>query len=219
MPKEKAQNRSGTDWAESGKDMAEFAARMVPWIGQPIKNVLNGISIGQKMPRVNDLLEGVINEIIDFRSELSELYVKTDDFGKFLDNILRIAADERVDEKRNIYKNFLLDAIKSPCEPFDRQLELLQSLKELRGDHLRLLGVLLEPMRPDVLHSTTLFKLLHKNLPDLPHDRIEGLHSQLVELKVIKSSDSDKTVRPGSPNPANCLTPLGQRLVRLINLP
>jgi len=67
----------------------------------------------------------------DFKSEASEQYVKTEDFEELLENALRKASEERYEEKRRIFANFLIGAIESPGESYDEQIRFLRVLEEL----------------------------------------------------------------------------------------
>lgn len=80
---------------ETVLDVAAFVSSAVPWVGGPISNVLQGMSLGRKLARVREVLEGVVQDLQNFRSEVSEKYVKTDEFEELLERTLRQAAEER----------------------------------------------------------------------------------------------------------------------------
>lgn len=66
-------------------DIATLVTSAVPWIGGPVSNVLGGISTGRKIQRAHQLLTGLTVELKDFKSEVFEDYVKTEDFEDLLE--------------------------------------------------------------------------------------------------------------------------------------
>lgn len=87
---------------ETALDIAAFVGSAVPWIGGPVSNVLGGMSVGRKLGRVREVLEGLATGLANFQSEVSEKYVRTDEFEDLLEQTLRRAADERAEEKRRL---------------------------------------------------------------------------------------------------------------------
>lgn len=131
--------RSGT---EVVLDISSFISSAVPWIGGPVSNVLSGISFGRKISRVKEVLEGIANDLRNFKSEVSETYVKTEEFEELLENTLRNVAEERNEERRRIYKAFIVGTIKSPGQSYDEQVRFLRILEDIQGDHIRILEAL-----------------------------------------------------------------------------
>lgn len=128
------------DSGDTALDVAAFVASAAPWIGGPISNVLGGISTGRKFKRVSEALHGLAEDLRNFKSEVSEKYVKTEDFEELLEETLRRIATERAEEKRRVYRQFLVESIKNPGPPYDEQLRLLRTLEQIQPAHL---GVLL----------------------------------------------------------------------------
>ena len=97
-------------------------ASLVPsWLGAPISNVLGGLSVGRKINRVSEVIQGLSEDLRDFKSEASQTYVKTEEFEELLENVLRKAAEERIDEKRRLLREFLVSGIKHPGRTYDEQ--------------------------------------------------------------------------------------------------
>ncbi len=173
-----------TTTAETALDVAAFVGSAIPWIGGPVSNVLGGMSAGRRMARVREVLEGLVEDLTDFKSEVSEEYVKTEDFEELLEQALRRAADERSEEKRGIYKSFLSYAIESPGEPYDEQIRFLRTLEAIQADHIRVLrGLSMEPsLNPGSMGSPN--QTLCKRLPDFNEERIAELIAQLNDMRV-----------------------------------
>ena len=66
------------------------------------------------MNRVTEVLQGLANELRDFKSEASEKYIKTEEFEELLENVLRKIAEERNEDKRRLLRSFLVEEIEHP---------------------------------------------------------------------------------------------------------
>ena len=138
MSKDNSKLVPKTSKAETAIDVAAFVGSAVPWIGGPVSN-----------ERVREVLEGLSSDLADFKSEISEEYVKTEDFEELLEQTLKRAADERNESKRKIYRAFLTNAIESPGELYDDQIRFLRTLEELQPDHLLVIRALSQSPDPD----------------------------------------------------------------------
>jgi hypothetical protein len=156
----------------------------VPWIGGPVSSVLNGLGVQRRFERIQGVLEGMTQDLRDFRSDVSENYVKTDDFQELLEKTLRQAAEERNDSKRRLYKDFLVGATKSPGSSFDEQVRFLKTLEQIDPDHVRVLHALLaDPVdAPSITGSPR--QTLMRRLPGLSADRITELVNGVDDLRL-----------------------------------
>jgi len=202
---------------ETALDVAAFVGSAVPWIGGPVSNVLGGMSLGRKLSRVREVLLGLASGLSEFKSEVSEKYVKADEFEELLEQTLKRAAEERDEEKRRIYRTFLTDAIKSPGEPYDEQIRFLRTLEELQPDHLRLLRALSQAPDPNPSMMGSPNQTLRRRLPELDETRIGDLISQLNGLRVTNLTSLKVTMTGhGAEDLRHSVTPYGQRFLRYI---
>ncbi len=203
--------------AETALDVASFVGSAVPWIGGPVGNVLGGISTGRKIARVREVLEGLVTDLTQFKSDASEQYVKTEDFEELLEHALRKAADERHEEKRQIYRSFLSQAIKSPGEPYDEQIRFLNTLEQLQPDHLKIIRAFAQQPKSDPGMMGSPLQTLRQRLPEMDETRIEDLVSQLNDMRVTGQT-SLKTMMTGSgaENLQLSITQYGQRFLKFI---
>jgi hypothetical protein len=217
MPENRKDLIPATTKTETALDVAAFVGSAVPWIGGPVSNVLSGMSLGRKFARVREVLEGLTSDLSDFKSEVSEKYVKTEDFEELLEQTLKRAADERNEEKRQIYRYFLTNAIESPGEPYDEQIRFLRTLEELQPDHLKVLRALSKPPDPDPGMMGSPDQTLRQRLPDLEGKRIEELITQLNDLRVTNMT-SLKTMMTGrgAADLRHSITSYGQRFMQYI---
>ena len=217
MPEDSKDLIPATTKAETALDVAAFVGSAVPWIGGPVSNVLSGMSSGRKFARVREVLEGLTSDLSDFKSEVSEEYVKTEDFEELLEQTLRRSADERNQEKRQIYRSFLTNAIESPGEPYDEQIRFLRTLEELKPDHLKVLRALSKTPDPDPGMMGSPNQTLRQRLPELEEKRIEELITQLNDLRVTNMT-SLKTMMTGrgAADLRHSITSYGQRFMQYI---
>lgn len=204
--------------AETALDVIALVTSIAPWIGSPVSLVLSGMSVNRKLGRIREVLKGVAEELKDFKSEASEAYVKTEEFEELLERTLRQAADERDEEKRRIYKNFLIGAIESPGEPYDEQIRFLRTIEEIQPDHIKVLRAMnQEPPAEPTFYMGAPASVLHNRLPDIPEDRLKDLVSQLNDLR-ITSAGSLNTLMSGhgAENLRSFITPYGQRFLRFL---
>ena len=203
--------------AETALDIAAFVGSAIPWIGGPVSNVLSGLSLGRKLSRVREVLEGLTTELADFKAEASENYVKTEEFEELLEQTLKRVAEERNEEKRQIYRNFLTDAIESPGEPYDEQIRFLRILEELQPDHLRLLRALSQVpnTNPGMMGSPN--QTLRRRLPEFGEDRITDLVAQLNDLRVTNlTSLKVMMTTQGAEDLRHSMTAYGKRFLSYI---
>lgn len=169
---------------ERALDVVAAVTSVVPWLGGPVSQVLSGMSIERKMERVGEVLSGLAQDLKDLHSEASQTYVRSDQFQDLLERTLRQAADERNDEKRQIYRLFLKGAIESPGEPYDEQRRFLRTLDEMRGDHLRVIRAITQNPEANVSGSGSPIQTLCTRLPDMSQVAITDLVEQLNDMRL-----------------------------------
>lgn len=202
---------------ETTLDLASFVASAVPWIGGPVSNGLGGVSIGRKLGRVRSVLEGLVKDLSEFKSEASVTYVATEDFEELLAQTLKRAADERNEEVRDVYRAFLTDAIESPGEPYDEQIRFLRTLEGIQPDHLRLLKALSQPPDPNRGMVGSPNQTLLRRLPDFEEERIADLVGQLNDLRITNLARLKVMMTGrGAQDLHQTIAPYGNRLLRYI---
>ena len=198
-------------------DIASLVSSAVPWVGGPVSNVLGGISTARKIQRVHDLLEDFSEDLRGFKSEVSEEYVKTEDFEDLLEQTLRRTSEERNENKRKILKSFLVDAVKYPGEQYDDQLRFLKILENVYGDHIKVLQALMMPPDQDPGMMGSPSQTLSERLPDMTDDRINDLVTQLNDLRVSNlQSLNTMMTGGGAQNLTHSVTPLGKQFLKYL---
>lgn len=207
--------------SEIALDIASFISSAVPWIGGPVSNVLSGVSFGRKISRVQEILEGIAHDLGNFKSEVSERYVKTDEFEELLEKTLRKAAEERDEAKRRIYRSFIVEAVKSPGEPYGEQIRFLRTLEEIQPDHIKVLRALGQTPDSNPIMSMgagSRIQTLSERLKDMDENRIEDLINQLNDMRVTKLNSLKMMVTwSGAQRLEHFITPYGKRFLAFVN--
>jgi hypothetical protein len=201
--------------SEVALDTTAALSTMIPLLGGAISNVLSGLSQDRKMARVNEVLWSLAEDVKQFSTE-AEQFVKTEDFQELLEETLRRVHGERSEEKRRIYRDFLVGAIQSPGEPYDEQIRFLRVLEELQPDNIRVLRAVLQEPDPNPPHSIgSTRQTLKERLPDMEESHIADLVVQLSDLKIATIPGGIMAAR-GAQDLRGHLTPFGKRFVRYI---
>ncbi len=202
-------------------EISATIASAVPWIGGPVSNVLSGIAVNRRFERVEEFLNGLANELKDFQSQASKTYVGTEDFEELLEKTLRQTADERNEDKRGMYRDFLTGVIKNPGGSFDEQARFLKTLDGLEVDQVRVLRALLaDPVDgPSIMGSIR--QTLMRRLPDLSKERISDLVRELDGLGLTNDLSRRLVVMmtgSGSADLNSAITPKGQRFLKFLGV-
>jgi hypothetical protein len=131
-----------TTRSEATLDTFAALSNMVPLLGGAIGSILSGLSNDRKLQRVNQVL-WAMSEDIQALSEESEKYVTTDEFKDLLDETLHKVYEERSEQKRRLYKEFLVDEIREPWRSSEDQHRFLRTLEAVQPAHIVVLRALL----------------------------------------------------------------------------
>ena len=207
--------------AETALDIASTLTNFVPWIGGAVSNVLGGLSVGRKINRVNEVLEGLANDLREFKSTASESYVKTDEFEELLENVLRKAAEERNEQKRRLLRTFLVEEIEHPGRSYDEQKSILRLLDDVEPEHILVLRALAESPRPEEVNGAlgSIMGTLQRRMPTCPRHKIEELVARMNDLRMINLTSRrmhTTMTAPGAADLRSTISPLGHRLISFI---
>jgi hypothetical protein len=138
-----------TTRSEKALDVSAIVAGFTPVVGGAISAVLSGMSQTRQLNRVAGLLSELAGDLAELRSEVSDEYVKTEDFEDLLEQTLRRAAEEKSDEVRAHYRKFLFRAVTAPGDGYDEQIQVLKALERVRSPHVAILRALSQPPSPE----------------------------------------------------------------------
>ncbi len=202
--------------AEIALDAAAAVASLTPILGGAMSNILSGLASDRRMDRVIEVIEGIGDRVRELSSESSE-YVQTEDFEDLLSETLSRVHRERSEEKRRLYRDFLIDAIQSPGAPYDEQLRFVRTLEELQPDHIRVLKAFMQRPDPSPPYSIgSIGRTLADRLPGIEENRLMDLAGQLVDMKLVAGSLSGMMTASGAQDLRSRITAYGKRFTRFL---
>jgi hypothetical protein len=204
--------------AERALDVAATLANLVPLIGGPVANIIGGISGGRRKERILEIVQGVSDDLRDFKSRAAEEYVKTEDFEELLDKTLRHAAQERSAEKRRLYRNILTTAIKQPGGDYDEQVRFVKTLDDLDPDHVQLLRALVQRPETNLGMIGSPIQTLRQRVPGMTEARVEQLVNELNDRRITSLTSLRTTMTAqGAADLHDVVTPYGRRFLGYID--
>lgn len=111
-------------------------------------HVFNESAVARRQHRLREVLTGIVDDIKALSAKIQEQYVRSDEFEDLLDHTLRRVANERHEEKRRLYREFLLDAMTTQDMPYDERLRMVRTIDELQAAHIRVITAVLTDPRP-----------------------------------------------------------------------
>ncbi|MCB8947476.1 MAG: hypothetical protein H6653_05610 [Ardenticatenaceae bacterium] len=206
--------------ADKALDVGAFVSAVlpIPWLAPAVSFVLGGISNQRKIKRIQEALRQLNEEIGDFKSEASEKYVDSEEFEELVERTLQQIANERHEQKRNMYGRFLAGAIKSPGDPYDEQIRFLRDLELLQADHIRIFQAMLQEPDPNSnVYIGSTMTTLSERLSDISESRLRELVAYLNDMKLISGIGNTMVTARTAVDLRNNFTPYGQRFVRYLN--
>ncbi|MYF28112.1 MAG: hypothetical protein F4169_04490 [Gammaproteobacteria bacterium] len=206
---------------EKALNAGAIASSFAPWLGGPISGVLSGMSQSRKFDRAAEILRGLADRMAEFESDVSQNYVKTEDFEDLLEQTLRRGAEQRSVEIRKLYRNLLARAIKNPSDAYDDQIELLRVLEQMNVRHMVMLDAL-DQLPPPNAHLNMMGSPLQTlcERTGLSAVEIELALEKLNDLRVTKLNNLNMMMTGAAAQDLrHSITTLGRRLVEYVRDP
>ena len=210
------ESRFPTDRMDTALSVASGIASAVPWLGGVVSNVLSGYGQTRKLNRVQEVLDELADRLAGFESEVSEDYVRTEDFEELLEQTLRRAAEERNSEVRRLYVDFIQRTIVEPNDDYDAHMEVLIRIERLRADHVVVLRALLEePRREESNGSMGSPMQTLEGRTGLDRDSIKAAVENTDDQRLTNLTGSLQTMMTGrgAASLQHAVTPLGHRVL------
>jgi hypothetical protein len=210
--------RDDDDAVSDYADLAAILTSAVPVFGGAISLVLSDWSAQRKFQRVRELLKGLAQDLQGVKARVKEEYVRSEEFADLLDHTLRRVANERHEEKRRLYRRFLLNVVLTG-PAYDEQLHILRILDELQVAHIRLLGAIMRPPPKDVYSGGigSFLGTLRERLPDFSEPLIDELMAQAQGFRIVNVSSLRTAMNShAAQDMRNTITPFGQRFTNYI---
>lgn len=106
----------------------------IPIVGNAITNIWNEFESAQlqrKAERLESLITGLCIDLKRLETRINKEYINKQDCADILEKAAYAVAIERLDEKREAYKNILLNSIVSDKADFDRTEKYMQLLSQM----------------------------------------------------------------------------------------
>jgi hypothetical protein len=188
----------------------------IPVLGGVVGQVFSEWAAARRVQRLREVLTGIADDVKALGAQVHEEYVRSDECQDLLDQTLRRVAAERHEEKRRVFRAFLLSAITAPAD-YDEQLRILRTVDQLQVAHLKVIRAVMQP--PDTktnLYAGSFGHVLQRRIGDMSRERIVDLIEQLNDLKIVAMHVHTMMTGHGAENTAATVTPYGQHVVRYI---
>jgi hypothetical protein len=203
-------------------DTVGTVAGLVPVLGGPVSSVLLGVSGDRRFERVREYLIALAERVGSIEEE-QEAFVRSEDFADLLIETSQRVWAERSEEKRRIYGEFLVDAIRHPtAEPYDERLRFLRVMEQLQEAHFEVLRAIMEEPIPDATPfagsmKNVLLERLDWGHSAIPNARFDDLVQQLSDLRIVDPAPiSGLMTGAGAEDTRRVVTPFGQRFTRFL---
>jgi hypothetical protein len=211
-------------WTREEKvlDTVGTVANLVPVLGGPVSSILFGLSGDRRFERVRAYLIELAERVGHLEDE-QELFVRSEDFEDLLIEASQRVWAERSEEKRRIYRDFLVDAIRHPsAEPYDERLRFLRVVEQVQEAHIEVLRAILQPPDPDsTMYMGSMSHVLLERLGwgegEQPRARLNDLTQQLSDLRIIDTPSLNTMMTGrGAQETHGIVTSFGRRFTRFL---
>lgn len=122
----------------------------IPVIGDALINIRDEFAnsrLLRKMERFGELLSGINDSLSQLEDKVNQDYISKTDCADILERTIQAVVIERLDEKREAYKNLLVNSIVAPTADFDRTEKYMQLLSQMTRIDIILLHTLHNPQK------------------------------------------------------------------------
>lgn len=177
----------------SGKAFIKELARLLPLGSTAIAvyDELQSKQIERKIQRLEEFYTNLATTLRVHREEINQGYVNKDDFLDVFEKATRYVISERQDEKRQFFKNILVNSIMSSDCDYDKTERYFRLLDNLTEVELRILAVLDNPERYNNNHGMPVKDPIN-NAYQSSWNRVtgSGILTQVLGLKIHDIEDA-----------------------------
>lgn len=128
--------------------VAKTIVSRIPIIGDALINICDEFAssrLVRKMERFGELLNGLNEGLSRLETTVNQEYISKTDCADILEKIIQAVVIERLEEKREAYKNILLNSITATTVDFDRTEKHMQLLSQMTRVDILVLKTLANP--------------------------------------------------------------------------
>ena len=158
-------------------------ASCIPIIGGVGTSIWSDISADRKAQRLKVFLNDLDNELKKNTARINNDLVSKEDFVDVFEMTAKKIAVERSEEKREAFKNILLNGILTPNHTYDELENQIRILDQLNSDHIIVLKIF--SSKKEVSGANTFHKFFKEILPGWEFDYIKDHLGDLENLRLI----------------------------------
>ncbi|MBU8933341.1 MAG: hypothetical protein KOO62_04970 [candidate division Zixibacteria bacterium] len=202
-------------------ELLSLISSAVPYLGGPLSNILSGQLVKRRFERVDGCLRNLATRLDRHQSDVTENYVKTEEFDELLEQTLRRVSEERNEEKRKLYQSFLYHDISLPQGQYDDKMKMLRLIEQVSPRGIMLLKALNYPPDPNPPGwGGSPGDTLRRRLDSGIHQYIPELLAELNRLGMARAGGLNTMMTSGGAEELhNWIQPLGTELLRFIESP
>lgn len=190
----------------------------IPGIGGPLSNILSGSITKRRIERITEFLNDLAGNFDHLKEDINEEYIKGDEFEEILEQTLLKAAEERNEEKRRMFRTYLINSMKIFDDGYDEKIRILRLMEQLQVAHILVIKAILKEPDPN-FHgfSGSIGNTLIKRISSLSRDQIYDLANQLQDMRLTKLANLNTMMTAsGAEDLRSGLTPFGAKVVKYI---
>lgn len=205
---------------EAALDTFAALVAATPILGGAISSTLSGMAADRRFERVKEVILDLESSLDDLSAE-QEKYIRSEDFEDLFRETLRRVENERTEAKRNLYRDFLLGAIREPGGEYDERLRILRALEQLQPDHMVVLRAMDQPPGPEdeSIYAGSRMSTLRRRLPEVSNEHLDDLVIELGDLRITSGTLEGMVTGPSAVELRPLITPFGHRLLEFIQEP
>lgn len=195
------------------------ALQLVPVVGGVVATFISEYVPRKKQERLVEFVQDLSRELAAEQERIDREYVKTKDFDRMVEDVLDRVQTVRNEEKLGYWAALLAGVATTDRPATSDRDRMIQTLDDLRPDHLRLLHVIATTTEPPPdLYMGGVNATLSWKMPDLPEDEARRQWGELARTGVVADYPSGLMTAQGAGNLTVRLTAYGRAFVKLLRL-
>jgi hypothetical protein len=195
------------------------ALQLVPVVGGVVATFISEYVPRKKQERLVEFVQDLSREFTAEQERIDREYVKTHDFDRMVEDVLDRVQTVRNEEKLGYWAALLAGVATTDRPTTSDRDRMIQTLDDLRPEHLRLLHVIATTSEPPPnLYMGGVNATLTWRMPDVAEDEARRLWGELARTGVVADYPSGLMTAQGAGNLTVRLTPFGREFVKLLRL-
>lgn len=137
---------------KSGITLGKAMISAIPYVGGTIASIWNeleSMQVERKLQRFSELIENLQSDFEQIKGKVNEDFVTAQDCLDIFEKMSKFVVNERIKEKRNLYKNVYLHSMTAKTVDFDSVERNFRLIEQLNSLELHLLRIFDNPSKYD----------------------------------------------------------------------